>query len=136
MNIEVALDRLRAAINERGSGVYLITVTGDGRPHAVYLDAAWENGRLAVAGVGATTAANAAARPDVSLLFPVSAAADYTLFVDGPATVETRGEERCIVVTPTRAVFHRPGAPRDPASSCTSDCVPIFQAPTRVGPPR
>jgi len=136
MNIDVALSRLEKAIAERGSGVYLITVTGDGRPHAVYLDAAWEDGRLAVSGVGATTAANAAARPNVSLLFPVSAAADYTLFVDGPATVETRGEDRCIVVTPTRAVFHRPGAPRDPASSCTSDCVPILQTPARLAPPR
>ena len=136
MNIDLALNRLREAIDERGSGVYLITVTGDGRPHAVYLDAAWENGRLAVSGVGPTTAANAAARPNVSLLFPVGAAADYTLFVDGPATVETRGEERCVVVTPSRAVFHRPGAPRDPASSCTSDCVPIFQAATRLAPPR
>lgn len=136
MNIELALNRLREAIEERGSGVYLITVSGDGRPHAVYLDAAWENERLAVSGVGGTTAANAAARPNVSLLFPVSAAADYTLFVDGPATVETRGDDRCVVVTPTRAVFHRPGAPRDPASSCTSDCVPIFQAPTRLAPPR
>lgn len=136
MNIEVALNRLREAIEERGSGVYLITVSGDGRPHAVYLDAAWENGRLAVSDVGATTAANAAARPNVSILFPVSVSADYTLFVDGPATVETRGENRCVVVTPNRAVFHRPGAPRDPASSCTSDCVPIFQAPTRLAPPR
>jgi hypothetical protein len=136
MNVEVALNRLREAIAERGSGVYLVTVSGDGRPHAVYLDAAWENGRLAVSGVGATTAANAAARPNVSLLFPVGAAANYTLFVDGPATVETRGEERCVVVTPIRAVFHRPGAPRDPASSCTSDCVPIFQAPARLAPPR
>ncbi|HTK93823.1 MAG TPA: pyridoxamine 5'-phosphate oxidase family protein [Verrucomicrobiae bacterium] len=136
MNVEVALNRLREAIEERGSGVYLITVSGDARPHAVYLDAAWENGRLAVVGVGATTTANAAARPNVSLLFPVSAAADYTLFVDGPATVEARGGERCVVVTPTRAVFHRPGAPSDPASSCTSDCVPILQAPTRLAPPR
>ena len=136
MNIDLTLNRLREAIEERGSGVYLITVTGDGRPHAVYLDAAWENGRLAISGVGASTAANAAARPNVSLLFPVSAAADYTLFVDGPATVETRGEDRCVVVTPTRAVFHRPGAPRDPASSCASDCIPIFQAPTRLAPPR
>jgi Pyridoxamine 5'-phosphate oxidase len=136
MNVELALNRLREVIEERGSGVYVITVSGDGRPHAVYLDAVWENGRLAVSGVGATTAANTAARPNVSLLFPVSAAADYTLFVDGPATVELHGEERRLLVTPTRAVFHRPGAPRDPASSCTSDCVPIFQAPTRLAPPR
>jgi hypothetical protein len=136
MNVDVALNRLQAAIGERAPGAYVLTVSGDGRPHAVYLDVAWEGGRLVAPGIGGTTAANAAARPNVSLLFPVNAAADYTLFVDGPATVETQGDERRLVVTPTRAVFHRPGAPRDPASSCTSDCVPIFQAPTRVAPPR
>jgi hypothetical protein len=136
MNVEVAMNRLQAAVEERGAGAYVLTVTGDGRPHAVYLDVTWEAGRLVASGIGGTTAANAAARPNVSLLFPVSAAADYTLFVDGPATVETRGDDRRLVVSPTRAVFHRPGAPRNPASSCTSDCVPIFQAPTRLAPPR
>ena len=136
MNVEVALNRLQAAIAERGPGAYVMTVTGDGRPHAVYLDIAWEGGRLVAAGIGGTTAANAAARPNVSLLFPLKADADYTLFVDGPATVESIGDERRLVVTPARAVFHRPGAPRDPASSCTSDCVPILQAPVPLAPPR
>jgi hypothetical protein len=136
MNVEVALNRLQAAIGERGPGAYVLTVSGDGRPHAVYLDVGWEGGRLVASGIGGTTAANAAARPNVSLLFPVKADADYTLFVDGPATVESSGGERRLLVTPTRAVFHRPGAPRDPASSCTSDCVPVLQAPVPVAPPR
>lgn len=136
MNVEMALGRLEQVIVERGPGAYVLTVTGDGRPHAVYLDVAWEGGRLVAPGIGATTAANAAARPHVSLLFPVGAAADYTLFVDGPATVEGSGDGQRLLVTPTRAVFHRPGAPRDPASSCTSDCVPLLQAPTWVAPPR
>lgn len=136
MNLEMALDRLEKVIAERGAGAYVLTVTGDGRPHAVYLDVAFEGGRLVASGIGATTATNVAARPNVSLLFPVSAAADYTLFVDGPATVEIRGDERRVVVTPTRAVYHRPGPPRDPTSSCTSDCMPILQAPTWVAPPR
>ena len=134
MNLEMALDRLEKVIAERGSGAYVLTVTADGRPHAVYLDVTWEAGRLVATGLGATTAANAIARPNVSLLFPVTAAAEYTLFVDGPATVETRGDERRITVTPTRAVFHRPGAPRDPASSCTSDCVPLLQVPKPLTP--
>jgi hypothetical protein len=114
----------------------VLTVTGEGRPHAVYLDVAWEGGRLVAPGIGATTAANASARPSVSLLFPVGAAADYTLFVDGSATVEGSGATRRLVLTPTRAVLHRPGAPRDPASSCTSDCLPILRTPTWVAPPR
>jgi hypothetical protein len=136
MNVELALGRLQAAIEERGPGAYVLTVTDDGRPHAVHLDVAWEGGRLVAAGIGGTTAANVTARPNVSLLFPVKADADYTLFVDGPAVVESSGSARRLVVTPARAVFHRPGAPRDPASSCTSDCVPVLQAPILVPPPR
>ena len=136
MNVDVELSRLQKVITERGSGAYVLTVTDDGRPHAVYLHVGWEGGRLIASGVGATTAANATARPSVSVLFPVSAAAEYTLFVDGAATVETRGDERRLVVTPTRGVLHRPGTPRDPASSCTSDCVPLLQAATPVAPPR
>ncbi|HUG37688.1 MAG TPA: pyridoxamine 5'-phosphate oxidase family protein [Candidatus Limnocylindrales bacterium] len=132
MNVDVAMDRLRAAIDKRGTGAYVITVSDDARPHAVYLDLVWEDGRLVAEGIGATTAANATARPNISLLFPVKADADYTLFVDGPAVVESREGARRLVVTPVRAVFHRPGPPSDPASSCSSDCMPILQAPAPI----
>ena len=132
MNVDVALDRLKAAIDKRGTGAYVITVSNDARPHAVYLDLGWEDGRLVAEGIGATTAANATARPNISLLFPVKADADYTLFVDGPAVVESTGDARRLVVTPARAVFHRPGPSSDPSSSCTSDCMPILQAPAPI----
>jgi hypothetical protein len=134
--IEVALDRLKTVIEERGPGAYVLTVSGDSRPHAVYADIGWDGGRLVASGVGGTTAGNATARPHISLLFPVKGAADYTLFVDGPAVVESSGEERRLVVTPVRAVLHRPGPPRDPASGCTADCAPVLQIPIPVAPPR
>ena len=136
MNQDVAIGQLKAAIGKRGAGAYVLTVTDDARPHAVYLEVAWEGERLVATGIGGTTARNAIARPNVSLLFPVRADADYTLFVDGPADVEVRDGERRILVRPTRAVFHRPGPPSNPDSSCTSDCMPILQAPIRVAPPR
>ena len=134
--IEVALDKLKAVIEERGTGAYALTVSGDGRPHAVYAEIGWDSGGLVVPRVGGTTAANAAARPHISLLFPVKGDADYTLFVDGPAVVESSGEERRLVVTPVRAVLHRPGPPREPASGCGADCVPVLQIPSPVAPPR
>jgi hypothetical protein len=126
MNVDV-LHRLGEAIAERGPGAYVLTVSSDGRPHAVYLNVAWTNGRI-VAEVGKTTAANAKARPEISLLFPVRGADDYSFFVDGRAAVESGGAVHRLVLTPTRAVFHRHAPAPDPNASCAADCVPVLQA--------
>jgi hypothetical protein len=135
MNLDV-LHRLGEAVAERGPGAYVLTVSSDGRPHAVYLTVAWNDGRL-VAEVGNTTAANAKARPEISLLFPVRAAGDYSFFVDGRASVESSDGVSRLVVTPTRAVFHRHGRAPDPTSSCTADCLPVLDSPARrrIGAP-
>ena len=136
MNVDV-LHQLREAVAESGPGAYVLTASSDGRPHAVYLNVAWSHGRL-VAEVGNTTAANAKARPEISLLFPVRGADDYSFFVDGRATVEAGDAVHRLVLTPTRAVFHRHGPAPDPNSSCTADCVPVLQttAPLRLSPAR
>ena len=136
MNVDV-LHRLGTAVAERGPGAYVLTVSSDGRPHAVYLDVTWNDGRL-VAEVGNTTATNVKARPEISLLFPVRAAGDYSFFVDGRATVESGDNAHRLVLTPTRAVFHRHGPAPDPTSSCTADCLPVLDAtaPLPISPPR
>ena len=134
MNVDV-LHRLREAVAERGPGAYVLTVSSDGRPHAVYLNVAWSDGRL-IADVGNTTAANAKARPDISLLFPVRAAGDYSFFVDGRATVESGDGVHRLVLAPTRAVFHRHGPAPDPGSSCTADCMPVLEATVPLQMPR
>ena len=131
MNENVALDRLQAAVAERGPGAYVLTVSSDGRPHAVYLSVAWDAGRL-VAEVGNSTAANAKARPEISLLFPVRSAGDYSFFVDGHAVVESRDGVHRLLVTPSRAVFHRHGPAPDPASSCSADCLPVLETAARL----
>ena len=137
MNLDVALHRLQAAVAERGPGAYVLTVSTDGRPHAVYLNVGWQDDRL-VAHVGSSTAANAKARPEISLLFPVRHAGDYSFFVDGRALVESSGGVNRLTVTPTRAVFHRHGPAPDPTSSCTADCLPVLEtaAPLTIAPPR
>jgi hypothetical protein len=127
MSISVPLQELRIAIAERGPIVYLLTVSDDGRPHAVHGPVRWEGDALATE-VGKRTAANAAARPSVSLLFAARADDDYSLIVDGTATVETTDGGRRVLVTPTRAVLHRPAAAPDPAASCAADCVPLLPA--------
>lgn len=125
MSIPVPIDRLRAAIAERGAVAYLLTVSDDGRPHAVHGPLAWAGDAL-VAVVGKRTAANAAARPSVSLLFPVRTDGDYSLIVDGTAAIAPDGDGRRLSITPTKAVLHRPAAAPDPAATCEADCVPLL----------
>jgi hypothetical protein len=115
---------LDSVLRERSGHAYIVTVSEHGAPHAVYVPVRREGDGL-VAEVGAQTAANAAARPQVSLLFPVRAEGDYSLIVDGTAAVDAGGEARRVRVKPTRIVLHRPGPPPDPASACGADCVPI-----------
>jgi hypothetical protein len=125
MNIEVALGKLRTAISERGAGAYVLTVSDDGAPHSVHQDVQWDGAAL-VADVGARTAANASARPRVSLLFPLRNEGDYSLIVDGMGVIERGQQGPRLRVSPTRAVFHRAGPPADPTSSCGADCVPVL----------
>ena len=124
MSIPVPLDRLRAEIAERGEGAYLLTVADDARPHAVHVAVRWD-GDVLVAEVGKRSAANAAARSAVSLLYPLRAAGDYSLIVDGTATVSPDGGR--VSVTPTKAVLHRPAAVVDADAACGADCVPLLR---------
>lgn len=126
MTIPVPLDGLRAALAERGAA-YLLTVSEDARPHAVHVPVAWQGEELAVE-VGKRSAANAAARPLVSLLFPLRAAGDYSLIVDGRASAD--GQR--LLIAPLKAVLHRPAssdaAPATDAAACGADCVPLLPA--------
>ena len=117
--------KLASAIRERGPAAYMMTVAPDGRPHATYSPVRWEGSALWVE-AGKQTVRNAEARPLVSLLFPVRTADDYSLFVDGTATVDAAAQR--LIVRPTRAVLHRVGTPSEPKSSCGSDCIPLFTA--------
>ncbi len=131
MSVPVPLDRLRAAIAERGPGAYVLTVADDGRPHAVHAPVRWE-GDVLIADVGRRSAANAGARPSLSLLYPVRSDGDYSLIVDGTAAVASSDGAPRLVVTPTRAVLHRPApAPDRTASTCDADCVPLLPTTTR-----
>jgi hypothetical protein len=132
MSIPVPLQRLRAAVDERGTSAYLLTVSDDGSPHAVHVAVCWE-GDVIVADVGRRSAANATARPSVSLLFPVRAVGDYSLIVDGMAAVAPSEGGQRVRIAPARAVLHRPAAVPDPTSSCSADCIPLLPS-TRERP--
>jgi hypothetical protein len=122
VSIPVPVERLKAALAERGAdGAYLLTVSDASAPHAVHVPLVWDGDAL-VMEVGKRTAANAAERSAVSLLCPVRTADDYSLIIDGTATVEGR----VVRITPTKAVLHRPAANPDPTAACAHDCVPIL----------
>jgi hypothetical protein len=125
MSIPVPLEKLRAALAERGGSAYLLTVADDARPHAVHVPVRWQGDVLA-ADVGKRSAANASARPSVSLLYPVRQDGDYSLIVDGNAIVASHEDGQRLLITPTKAVLHRPAAAPDPAAACGADCVPLL----------
>lgn len=130
MSIPIPLERLRAAIAERGAQAYVLTVSDDARPHVVHGPVWWEGDRL-VADVGKRSVANATARPSVSLLYPVRSADDYSLIVDGTAMVAADGALR-LVITPAKGVLHRPAPAAEPsASGCAHDCVPLLPSDPR-----
>jgi hypothetical protein len=120
MSIGVDLDRLREEAARHGSWAYLLTTNDDARPHAVAVTIAWDDDCVVVEG-GRRTSGNAAARPNVSLLWPPHEVGGYHLVVDADATVD----DGAVRLHPTRATLHRP-APADAppsATGCESDCV-------------
>jgi hypothetical protein len=106
VSIEVPLDELAAAVAARDFA-YLLTTGDDGRPRAVALRP-HVDGRELTLHAGARTGANAAARPDVSLVFPPTADDAFSLVVDGSARVDDA--TGAIVVTASWAVRHRPAS--------------------------
>ena len=135
MSVPVELRRLDTVVRARGTAAYVLTVNDAGAPHVVHAEVVVD-GACLVAAVGARTADNARGRPRVSLLYPSRDAADYSLIVDGLATVDVTADGARLSVSPTRAVLHRPVAAADPsASPCGSDCIPIaLGSPTRAMP--
>lgn len=121
MSIPVSVEGLADAMADLPYA-YLLTVSDDGRPHAVAVTPVLSDGVLR-ATVGKRTAANAQSRPEgVSLVWPPTEVGGYSLIVDGRASAS--GD--VVSVAPSKAVLHRPApvAVTDP-DSCGSDCVKV-----------
>jgi len=122
VSVAVAIERLREEVARYGPTAFILTVSDDGRPHAVSATVAWEGDDL-LGGCGRSTAAYAAARPEISLLWPPVEPGGYSLIVDGTASVV----DQEVRLRPSRAVLHRSAPSPDPQRSCTSDCVPLVE---------
>ncbi len=126
MSIAVRLDALRAEIDERSRAPYVLTVSPDGRPHAVAIHTRWDGDSLTLE-PGNRTAANAADRRLVSLVWPPDKADGYSLILDASVTaVDAAGDgHNRLVLAPTKAVLHRPATVLGPADGCAADCIPL-----------
>jgi hypothetical protein len=117
MSIAVELDKVRDQVAACGSYAFLLTVTEDGRPHAVALLVDWDGDEL-VCAPGPRTMANAERQPDVSLLWPVSGRAGFAFFVNGRAEARGHGEDKKLVVKPASAVLHKTPEGEEHAPHC------------------
>lgn len=121
MSVKVDLDQLATTLADF-TFAYLVTVGDDFRAHTVAVTAALGDGTLGIGSVGNSTRRNAAAHPDVTLVWPPREPGGYTLIVDGVANVA----EDAVTIEPRGAVLHRPATPGTPtASGCGDDCVPL-----------
>jgi hypothetical protein len=126
MTVPVGLDQLRFEAAKYGDAPYLLTVSDDGRPHAVSVRVGWREDQLTLSG-GSRSRANAAKRPDVTLLWPAIEEGGYSLIADGAAAVE----DEQILIRPLSAVLHRSLAASQ-EHEAGSECVPVL---TAVPPP-
>ncbi len=120
MTVPVGLEQLRTEAAKYGDAPYLLTVSDDGRPHAVSVRVSWENGDLVLSG-GSRSRSNAASRPEVTFLWPAIEDGGFSLIVDGSASVS--GPQ--IVVRPLSAVLHRSFA-ASPDREAGSECRPVL----------
>lgn len=114
MSIPVELDDLREVAAQQAPFAYLLTVSDDSSAHAVAITPNIGAGSI-TCDAGRRSCANARVRPNVSLLWPPARPDDYSLIVDGHATVDGSS----VNITPERAVRHRP------APGGGSDCAPV-----------
>lgn len=117
---------LAQQIEDYGLIAYLFTVSADRLPHVVSVRVAWDGEAVVVAGAGRTTSANAAANPDVSVVWAAPPGSGYCLIVDGraAAAAETAADVAAapggLRIMPTRAVLHRTPEGDPAAPNCVT----------------
>ena len=105
MSIPVALDDLAETLAGYPWG-YLVTVGPDLRAHVLAVPSTYMDGEF-VLETGRSSRANAAERPEVTLVFPSPEPGAFSLVVDGNAVVHDGHVE----VVPSHAILHRPAIP-------------------------
>jgi hypothetical protein len=124
-------EQLHSEIDQAETDPYLLSVRGDGRPHCSCSEVSWDASGLIVPAPSGWAASEDLGRQQVTLLWPPAQRSGYSLIVDGMAEGAEIEGQAMLVVAPTRAVLHRRGRAINPTgSTCQSDCIPIFPAPS------
>ncbi|RAV01942.1 hypothetical protein [Mycolicibacter senuensis] len=103
---------------------FLVTVGDDYRVRTTAITPTFDGARVDVGPVGSHGRENMAARNTVTLVWPARDVGDYSLFVDGTAEVpdDPAGP---VLVTPTKALLHRPVFENGRAVGTVHDCVQL-----------
>ena len=129
MSKKVELGELAERIREY-SFAYLVTVGDEGRAHLLAVLPEWGAGTLTIGGVGKHSLTNVTAHPTATLVWPPAKPDGYSLIVDGTAAVGDG--DAAIVVTPTKAILHRPAVDAD-GQRTGSDCAPVSSVQAGAG---
>lgn len=128
MSVPVETAALADALARYGDSAFLLTTSERGGPHAVAVRLSWD-GKTLTTRAGKTSRSNMALRSDVTLLWPPVDEDEYSLIVDGAATVGGAGAGESadgVSVTPLRAVLHRNPA-RTAQDEPGSECVTVLR---------
>ena len=106
MSIPVELPTLAAVACRFGPAAFFVTTGDDGRAHLSHVAVTWAGDTLRI-DIGRSGARNSAQRPATVLLWPPIEPGGYSLIVDVLAQV--CGDHA--LLTPERAVLHRPALP-------------------------
>jgi hypothetical protein len=103
---------------------FLVTVGDDYRVRTVAITPTFDGARLDIGPVGTHGRENMAARDAVTLVWPARDVGEYSLFVDGRAELpdDPAGP---VLVTPTKALLHRPVFEGGRAVGTVHDCVQL-----------
>lgn len=103
---------------------FLVTVGDDYRVRTTAITPTFDGARVDVGPVGSHGRENMATRDAVTLVWPARDVGEYSLFVDGRAVLpdDPAGP---VLVTPTKALLHRPVFEGDRAVGTVHDCVQL-----------
>lgn len=120
-----AVDLTRLAELLPGYGfAYLVTVGDDYRVRTTAITPSFDGTRVDIGPVGSHGRENLSTRTDVTLVWPAREVTEYSLFVDGLAELPD-DPTAPVLVTPTKALLHRPVFADGRALGTVHDCVQL-----------
>jgi hypothetical protein len=103
---------------------FLVTIGDDYRVRTTAITPTFDGSRVDIGPVGTHGRENLSVRDTVTLVWPAREVSDYSLIVDGRAELPD-DQSGSILVTPTKALLHRPVFEGGRAVGTVHDCVQL-----------